>query len=579
MQAPPTDPSPPQRPDRDAWSAFVPKLASVLRRGYGLADLSADLVAGLTVAVVALPLAMAIAIASGTTPDKGLVTAIVAGFLISLLGGSRVQIGGPTAAFIPVVFVTIERFGHGGLLLATLIAGLMLVVAGLLRVGTWMRYMPKPVITGFTAGIAVSIALSQLKDALGLDMGPVPAEFLARIEAYARHGRSVTPAALLLALATIAIVLAMRRWRPTSPSMLVAILAASAATLLLGLPVETIAMRFPDGIPPVSPIFALPTIPFERTVELLPTAFTIAFLAGVESLLSAVVADGMCGGRYRSNAELVAQGVANCASACVGGLPATGALARTATNVRAGARSPVAGIAHAVFLLLIVLAVGPLMGYVPMAALAGVLLVVAWNMAEFESFRHLMRGPIGDRAVLLATFGLTVAVDLTVAIEVGVVLAALLFMHRMAGVVEIAQGVQLVEPEPDDLDAREHRDARSALPPGVEVYEVAGPLFFAVANRLDDLLDQYFQPPQVLILRLGRVPLIDASGATALAQFLDRAGRLGIRVIVEGLAEQPRQTLAAMHALAHPTVVGDVDGFAVARARAHELVLAPARGA
>lgn len=549
---------------------------SALRRRYGLADLRADLVAGLTVAVVALPLAMAIAIASATTPDKGLVTAIVAGFLISLLGGSRVQIGGPTAAFIPVVFLTIEHFGHGGLLLATLIAGLMLVVAGLLRVGTWMRYMPKPVITGFTAGIAVSIALSQLKDAFGLDMGPVPAEFLARIEAYARHGRSVTPAALLLALATITIVLAMRRWRPTSPSMRVAILAAGAATLLPGLPVETIAMRFPDGIPPVSPTFALPTIPFDRTVELLPTAFTIAFLAGVESLLSAVVADGMCGGRHRSNAELVAQGVANCASACVG-LPATGALARTATNVRAGARSPVAGIAHTGFLLLIVLAVGPLMGYVPMAALAGVLLVVAWNMAEFESFRHLMRGPIGDRAVLLVTFGLTVAVDLTVAIEVGVVLAALLFMHRMAGVVEIAQGVQLVEPEPDDLEVREHRDARSALPPGVEVYEVAGPLFFAVANRLDDLLDQSFQPPQVLILRLGRVPLIDASGATALAQFLDRASRLGIRVIVEGLAEQPRRTLAAMHALAHPTIVGDVDGLAAASARARELVVAAAR--
>jgi SulP family sulfate permease len=439
--------------------------------------------------------------------------------------------------------------------------------------------MPKPVITGFTAGIAVSIALSQLKDAFGLDMGPVPAEFLARIEAYAQHWRSVTPAALLLALATIAVVVAMRRWRPTSPSMLVAILAASAATMLLGLPVETIAMRFPDGIPPVSLSVALPTIPFERTLELLPTAFTIAFLAGVESLLSAVVADGMCGGRHRSNAELVAQGVANCASACVGGLPATGALARTATNVRAGARSPVAGIAHAVFLLLMVLAVGPLMGYVPMAALAGVLLIVAWNMAEFESFRHLIRGPVGDRAVLLVTFGLTVAVDLTVAIEVGVVLAALLFMHRMAGVVEIAQGVALVEPEPDDLDPREDRDARSGLPSGVEVYEVAGPLFFAVANRLDDLLDQYFQPPKVLILRLGRVPLIDASGATALTQFLERAGRLGIRVIIEGLAEQPRRTLAAMHALAHPTLAADVGSFAEARARALDLVSADAGAA
>lgn len=552
--------------------ALVPKLVSVLQRGYTLEDLRADLVAGLTVAVVALPLAMAIAIASGTTPDKGLTTAIVAGFLISLLGGSRVQIGGPTAAFIPVVFVAIERFGYGGLLLATLIAGLMLVVAGLLRIGTWMRYMPKPVITGFTAGIAVSIALSQLKDALGLDMGPVPTEFLARIDAYARHFGSVTPVAVLLAAATIALVLGLRRWRPTSPSMLVAILAASGLTLAFGLPVETIAMRFPEGIPSALPSLALPPLPFERTLELLPTAFTIAFLAGVESLLSAVVADGMCGGRHRSNAELVAQGIANCASACVGGLPATGALARTATNVRAGARSPVAGMAHAVFLLVIVWLVGPLIGYVPLAALAGVLLLVAWNMAEFESFRHLMRGPIGDRLVLLVTFALTVAVDLTLAIEVGVVLAALLFMHRMAEVVEVAHGVQLVEAEPDDSEASADRHPRAGLPPGVEVYEVAGPLFFAVANRLDDLLDQYFQPPRVLILRLGRVPLIDASGATALTQFLDRAGRLGIGVILEGLQDLPRRTLAAMQALDHPALLADVGDFAAARTKALAVV-------
>jgi SulP family sulfate permease len=541
----------------------VPKLATVLRRGYGLADLRADLIAGLTVAVVALPLAMAIAIASGATPDKGLTTAIVAGFLISLLGGSRVQIGGPTAAFIPVVFVAIERFGHGGLLLAMLLAGVMLIIAGLLRVGTWMRYMPKPVITGFTAGIAVSIALSQINDALGLGMATVPADFLARIHAYARGASGVTPAALLLSVATIAMVVAMRRWRTTSPSMLVAILVASSATAFLNLPVETIALRFPQGLPSALPTPALPVLPFDRTLELLPTAFTIAFLAGVESLLSAVVADGMCGGRHRSNAELIAQGVANCASACVGGLPATGALARTATNVRAGARSPVAGMAHAVFLLVIVWLVGPLIGYVPLAALAGVLLLVAWNMAEFESFRHLLRGPIGDRAVLLVTFVLTVTVDLTIAIEVGVVLAALLFMHRMAGVVEIAHGVRLIEPEPDD-DAASGRDTRIGLAPGVEVYEVAGPLFFAVANRLDDLLDQYFQPPKVLILRLGQVPLIDASGVTALMQCFDRARRLGIRVVIEGLQPLPRRTLAAMHALEHPALLAETESFAEA---------------
>jgi SulP family sulfate permease len=558
------------RPATPAWHLFVPKLYTVLQRGYGWTALRDDLLAGLTVAIVALPLAMALAIASGTTPEKGLHTAIVAGFLISLLGGSRVQIGGPTAAFIPVVFGVIERFGYGGLILCTLLAGLMLIAAGVLRLGTLMKYMPKPVVTGFTAGIAVSIFSSQVKDLLGLSVDKVPAEFIARWEALIGGMGTINPWAPAVAAASIAVIVVMRRWKPTSPSMLMAVAGASVVVALGQVPVETLAMRFPEGIPATLPQFDFPTIPFERTGELLPSAFTIAFLAGVESLLSAVVADGMTGGRHRSNCELVAQGVANCASALVGGLPATGAIARTATNIRAGARTPVAGMLHAVFLLAFMLLLAPAMGYVPLAALAGVLLIVAWNMAEIEAIRHLSRGPVGDQVVLWVTFALTVAFDLTIAIEVGVVLAAFLFMHRMAGVVAVDADARFEDA--DDLGRPAAPDQRADLPPGVEVYQVAGPLFFAVADRLDEMLDQFFSPPAVLILRLRLVPMIDASGVAAFTGFLDRAHRLGIRVVLSGLQAQPRAVLARMHALDHPAIAADVTIFDEAVPAARRLV-------
>jgi len=528
-----------------AWHLYVPKLVTVLRQGYGAPDLRHDLVAGLTVAIVALPLAMALAIASGTSPAKGLQTAIVAGFLISALGGSRVQIGGPTAAFVPVVFTVIEKFGFGGLLLCTLLAGLMLIAAGLLRIGTLMKYMPQPVITGFTAGIAVSIFLSQIKDLLGLNMGAVPAEFFARIAAYAQHLRDPNPVAALLALGCLAVIIAQRRWRPAWPGFLIAVAGATVAAALLGVHAETIGTRF-GGIPAQLPQFTLPHIPFERTRELFPSSFTIAFLAGVESLLSAVVADGMIGGRHRSNCELVAQGTANVAAALFGCLPATGALARTATNVRAGARSPLAGMFHALFLLLFMLVLAPWMGYVPLAALAAVLLVVAWNMAELESFKHLLQGPIGDRVVLLLTFALTVMFDLTVAIEVGLVLAAFLFMHRMSEVVAMKSDVALIEEDSDDFAGASAPNQRAQLPEGVEAFQVSGPLFFAVANRLDDVLNQFPRPPRVFILRLRLVPLIDASGVTALRQLLKRTSHAGTRVILSGLREQPLAILTQM---------------------------------
>lgn len=539
---------------------YEPQLCSVLRGGYVLADLRRDLVAGLTVAVVALPLAMALAIASGTTPDKGLHTAIVAGFLISLFGGSRVQVGGPTAAFIPVVFAVIERFGYGGLILCTLLAGFMLIGAGLLRLGALMKYIPQPVVTGFTAGIAVSIFSSQIKDLLGLRMDAVPAEFFARWQAYLQHASSFAPTTAALAAGCLVAIVALRRWRPSWPGFLPVVAAAAAISSLLALPVDTIATRF-GGIPSALPQFEVPHIPFERTVELFPSAFTIAFLAGVESLLSAVVADGMTGGRHRSNGELVAQGVANIGSALFGGLPATGAIARTAVNIRSGGRSPVAGMAHALFLLLFMLVLAPLMGYVPLATLAAVLLVVAWQMSDLESFRHLLKGPVGDRAVLLVTFALTVMFDLTVAIEVGLVLAAFLFMHRMSEVVELQSEVSLLE---EDRDGTDEPDQRAQLPPGVEAFQISGPLFFAVANRLDEVLDQFPQPPAVFILRLRLVPLIDASGVTALSQFLSRCERRGTRVILSGLREQPRRVLAQMHVAPDGRQLRFADNFAAA---------------
>ena len=520
---------------------FVPKLYTVLREGYGWNDLRADAVAGLTVAIVALPLAMALAIASGTTPEKGLYTAIIAGFLISALGGSRVQIGGPTAAFIPVVFVVIQTFGYGGMILCTLMAGLMLIGAGLLRLGTLMKYMPQPVITGFTAGIAVSIFSSQVKDVLGLQMGAVPVEFFARWMAYGKHIATMQPAAVALALLGLAVIVGLRRWKPSWPGFLIALTACTAACVLFAMPAETIGSRF-GSLPSALPAFDFPHIPFERTLELLPSSFTIAFLAGVESLLSAVVADGMTGGRHRSNGELVAQGVANVGAALFGGLPATGAIARTATNVRAGARSPVAGMLHALFLLLFMLLLAPLMRYVPLAALAAVLLVVAWNMSEYQHFRHTMSAPRGDRLVLLLTFFLTVFFDLTLAIQVGVVVAAFVFMFRMAEAVEVSSGAH-----PLDEDGNgDGSDQRAQLPKDVEVFQINGPLFFGAASRLDNLLDQFISPPRVFILRMRLVPIIDASGVHALKTLTDRCQRRGIVLVLSGLQPQPKRVIADM---------------------------------
>lgn len=547
---------------------FEPKLVTVLREGYGRRDLRADAIAGLTVAVVALPLAMALAIASGTTPDKGLYTAIVAGFLISAFGGSRVQIGGPTAAFIPVVFSVIVKFGFGGLILCTLLAGLILIAAGLLRLGTYMKYMPQPVITGFTSGIAVSIFSSEIKDALGLEMGQVPGEFIERWQAYFEHigsAQAGTIAATALALGTIIL---LRIWKPAWPGFLIALVVATAFCAGLDLPAETIGSRF-GGLPSQLPSFEFPDIPFARTAELLPSALTIAFLAGIESLLSAVVADGMTGRRHRSNAELVAQGIANVGSALFGGLPATGAIARTATNIRAGGKSPIAGILHALFLLLFMLLLGQWMNMVPLAALAAILFMVAWNISEHEQFRHTLSAPKGDRLVLLLTFGLTVFFDLTVAIEAGIVVSALVFMFRMADAVEVSSGAGTLNEDGEESVADAQQRAR--LPADVEAFQITGPLFFGAANRLDNVLDQFFVAPKAFILRMRLVPVLDASGLHALKTLAERCRRRNIALIVSGLQTQPRRVATQMGFIAREDELYFVEDFEHAIALAQQL--------
>ncbi|WP_417230319.1 SulP family inorganic anion transporter [Brevundimonas sp.] len=516
------------------WRLFLPKSVTVLRQGYGLGDFRADTIAGLTVAVVALPLAMALAIASGAAPEVGLVTAVVAGLLISALGGSRFQIGGPTGAFVVIVYGIIAEHGYDGLLMATLMAGAILVVAGLARVGTLIKYVPDPVTTGFTSGIAVIIMASQLNDIFGLRAADVPADLIPKVQALWAVRDNLSLPALSLSATCVAAILLLRRYAPRLPGFLIVTVLAAGLVIVTQLPVETIGSRFGD----MDARLPAPSLSFWRwdnAVALLPSALTIALLAGVESLLSAVVADQMTGRRHRSNVELVAQGVANMASASVGGLPATGAIARTATSIRSGARSPVAGMLHAVFLLVFLLLLAPVMKLVPMAALAAILVVVALNMAETHRFGLILRTSYGDRAVLLATFALTVLVDLTVAIGVGMVLAAFVFMHRMAGLASM-DGQSIIETDQADLPPgqRPRYLPNHGLPDDIAVLTFRGPLFFGSAGVLKDALDRIGARKRVYILRLEDVPMLDPTGAFALGDLLKRLLDEGDEVFVVG---------------------------------------------
>lgn len=525
---------------------FTPKVVTVFREGYTLAHLKADAVAGLTVAIVALPLSMAIAIASGATPGQGIVTAIVGGFLVSLLGGSRLQIGGPAGAFIVLVGGTVAEHGMAGLVLATFLSGFFLTAAGFLRLGTFVKFIPFPVTVGFTAGIAVIIAASQISALLGLAIEAEPRPLLPKLAALYAALPTANGAAILVSAGTIAVIVLFRRFLPRVPGMLVAVALAAAATASFGLDVATVGSAF-GGIPAMLPAPALPDLAPERILAVLPNAFAFTLLGAIESLLSAVVADAMSGRRHRSNCELVAQGVANVAAALFGGFPVTGTIARTATNVRAGAHGPVSGMLHAIYLLVFMMVGAPLAAAIPLAALAGVLAVVAWTMVEKGSVRSLLTASKGDAAVLLVTFALTVFRDLTEAIVVGVALGSVLFIRRISAMTAVAP---LVAEDVADDPARAPYEGPVA---GVVAIRISGAFFFGSAASIGSVLDRVGADWRVLVIDLSAVPILDSTAANLLEGLAHKAQRRGAELVLAGASPAVARVLAA-HGVAAPLV-------------------------
>lgn len=547
---------------------LIPKLVTTLK-GYTRSQLMADLGAGVIVGIVALPLAIAFAIASGVPPERGLYTAIVAGFLISALGGSRVQIGGPTGAFVVIVYGIVQQYGLDGLTIATMMAGVILIILGVARLGAAIKFIPFPVITGFTSGIALIIFSSEVKDFLGLRMGVIPAPFIDKWQAYAQSAGTANPWTVATALLSLLIVVMWPRLGRRVPSPFVALVVVTALVQLFHLPgVETIGDRFGPihaGLP--SP--TLPHVSLHTITALAAPAFTIALLAAIESLLSAVVSDGMIGSRHRSNMELVAQGVANIVAPVFGGIPATGAIARTATNVKHGGRTPVAGIVHAATLLLITLFFGRWAALIPMAVLAAILVVVSYHMSEWRSFRSELRAPKSDVAVLLATFFLTVLVDLTVAVEVGMVLAAFLFMKRMSEVTNVSLVSREFAEENEEENPDPNAIASRSVPPGVEVYEIDGPFFFGAAESFKQAVSSVARRPKVLIVRMRKVPVIDSTGIHALRELTRRSRSEGALLILSGVHSQPVVALTnagLFDELGEANVCGNIDD-ALNRAR------------
>src|SRR5688572_15322435 len=528
-------------------SVFVPKIVTALEN-YDRGQFLGDFVAGVIVGVVALPLAIAFAIASGVTPDRGLWTAIIAGVIVSALGGSRVQIAGPTGAFVVIVYGIVQKYGVEGLLVATMMAGVMLVLFGLAKVGAVIKFIPHPVVTGFTSGIAVIIFASQVRDFLGLRMGDVPADFVEKLASYAGHFDQFTPAAVGVGALALVIIIVGPRVTTRIPSPFVALIVTTVVVAMFDVPVETIGSRFgaiTTGIP--TPDF--PQVSLARISALIGPPFVIAMLGAIESLLSAVVADGMIGGRHRSNMELVAQGLANIAAPILGGMPATGAIARTATNVKNGGRTPVAGMVHSVTLLVITLAAGRWVGLIPMATLAAILVVVAYHMSEWRAFVAELRSPKSDVAVLLVTFALTVLVDLVVAIEVGMVLAAFLFIRRMAEVTNVAAVTRELEDESGE-EADPNAVSRRRVPKGVEVYEINGPFFFGAAELFKDTLARVARKPRVLIIRMRHVLALDSTGMHALKDVVHRSRQDGTAVLLSDVHMQPLVALTGSPILA-----------------------------
>ena len=543
------------------FEPFIPKSIVCLREGYGRQFFLQDLLAGITVGLIAIPMSLAFAIGSHCSPAAGLYTAIIAGFLISLLGGSRVAVAGPTGAFVVIIAAIVDKFGAEGLAIAAFMAGIILIVMGIMRFGAMIKFIPYPVTTGFTAGIAVIIFSGQMKDFFGLKItGKTPGEFIAQWETYwhALRTGGLNYAATGIAVGGLVVMVVLRRFAPRIPGAIVAVALAAVLVGVLGLDkidsphfVETIASRFgtadcPSGIPQTLPHLSLPHFSgdfFTKARELVPSAGTIAFLAAIESLLCCVVADGMIGGRHKSNCELVAQGIGNISSILFGGIPATDAIARTAANVKSGGRTPLAGMIHAIVLLVFMLLLAPYLGKIPLAIFASVLVMVAWNMSERDHFRHLFKAPKSDITVLLLTFGLTVFVDLTVAVSVGLVMAALLFMRRMSEVTNVGVIRDELEETGSASEFAGQADpnsiSRRDIPPGIEVYEINGPFFFGAADMLKDTLRELEKPPKVFIMRMRRVPAIDATGMHALGEFISSCKRQGTRLLLAGVHAQP----------------------------------------
>jgi len=516
---------------------FVPKSITTLK-SYSRSQFRSDLAAGVIVGIVALPLAIAFAIASGVTPDRGLYTAIIAGFLISALGGSRVQIGGPTGAFVVIVYGIVQKYGIDGLIVATIMAGVILVILGIAKLGSAIKFIPHPVVVGFTSGIAVIIFSSQVKDFLGLRMGDLPVEFIPKWRAISSNLDSIDARAFAVSLIALLIMVLWPRVSRRIPSPFVALISTTLAVRLFDIPVETIGTRF-GAISANLPHPIVPHVSLAQVTALVAPAFTIALLAAVESLLSAVVADGMIGGRHRSNMELIAQGVANIVAPMFGGMPATGAIARTATNVKNGGRTPVAGMVHALTLLLITLFFGRWAALIPLATLAAILVVVSYHMSEWRTFRSELTAPKSDVAVLLTTFSLTVLVDLTVAIEVGMVLAAFLFMRRMAEVTNVSIVTRELADGDNDEDDDPNSVRRREVPRGVEVFEINGPFFFGAAEQFKDTLGQIAKKPKVLIIRLRDVPAIDSTGLHALHELARSCKHDGTLLLLADVHAQP----------------------------------------
>jgi SulP family sulfate permease len=532
---------------------YTPKLLTVLREGYTLANFRADFMAGLTVAIVALPLSMAIAIGSNATPAQGLYTSIVGAFFVSALGGSRFQMGGPAGAFIVLVAATVQQHGMDGLILATLMSGVMLMAIGYLRLGTYIKFIPYPVTIGFTAGIAVTIFSGEITNLFGLSSGGAePGPFLQKIPFLWANISTFSPPTLVLSVASIAAMAALRVVRPRWPGMLIVVALAALATVLLNLPVETIGTQF-GGIPRTLPMPALPVVSLEKIQAVLPNAISLTLLGAIESLLSAVVADSMTGRRHRSNCELVGQGVANIMSGLFGGICVTGNVARTATNVRAGAHGPIAGMMHSVFLLLFILVAAPLASYIPLAVLAAVLAVVCWNMVERHAFVALLQASRGDAAVLLATLGITLFRGLTEAIVVGFALGSVLFIHRMSQTTAVESAIPLVGEDTADDGSRGAYDEKAQQDAGVVVYRISGAFFFGAASSIGAVLERIGEGHRNLIVDFAAVPFVDSTGARTIEGLAHKASGRGVGIYLTGMSASVEKELAA-HGVRPPLV-------------------------